>query len=313
MRFGIQTGPQHVTWQELVDVWQTADAVGFDTAWTFDHFFPIMSDPTGPQFEGWIALTALAMKTEHVRVGTLVTGITYRNPAVLANMGASLDVITGGRLEMGIGAAWFELEHAALGIDFPTTAERIYRLDESCQIIKLLWTQKVTNFEGRFYQLRNAYCEPKPVQKPHPPIMIGGGGEKLTLRMVAKHADEWNAFGSPEDFQRKLGILAEHCRAVGRDPGAIEISVGTPLALTKDSSQSERLIADIARRRNARPEDLRNGMLWGTPDQVIQRVRAYQQVGVSHIILSLRAPYDLEAIELFGREVIPAVREKVAA
>ena len=187
MRFGIQTGPQHITWQELVDVWQTADAVGFDTAWTFDHFFPIMSDPTGPQFEGWIALTALAMKTEHVRVGTLVTGITYRNPAVLANMGASLDVITGGRLEMGIGAAWFELEHAALGIDFPTTAERIYRLDESCQIIKLLWTQKVTNFEGRFYQLRNAYCEPKPVQKPHPPIMIGGGGEKAAEQRIEEH------------------------------------------------------------------------------------------------------------------------------
>lgn len=313
MRFGIQTGPQHVSWQELVDVWQTADAVGFDTAWTFDHFFPIMSDPTGPQLEGWIALTALAMKTEHVRVGTLVTGITYRHPGVLAKMGASLDVITGGRLEMGIGAAWFELEHAALGIDFPTTAERIYRLDETCQIIKQLWTQKATTFEGRYYQLRNAYCEPKPVQKPHPPLMIGGGGEKLTLRVVAKHADEWNAFGSPEDFRRKLAILQEHCRAVGRDHNAIEISVGTPLALTTDPAQAEGLVKDIARRRNANPEELKGGMLWGTPDQVISRVHAYREVGVTHIILSLRAPYDPKAIELFGREVIPAVREKVAA
>jgi F420-dependent oxidoreductase-like protein len=313
MRFGIQTGPQRVTWPELVDVWQLADGIGFDTAWTFDHFFPIQADPTGPQFEGWIALTALAMKTEHVRVGTLVTGITYRHPAVLAKMGASLDVITGGRLEMGVGAAWFELEHQAYGIEFPPTAERIRRLDEACEIIKRLWTQPVTDFEGQYYRLQQAYCEPKPVQKPRPPIMIGGGGEQLTLRVVAKHADEWNLFGSPEDFRRKIAILEEHCRSVGRDPASIEKSAATPLALTMERSEVDPLIADIASRRRADPQQLKPGMLWGTPEDIIGQVEAYYDVGVRHIILSLRPPYDLKAVERFGREVIPAIRERVAA
>jgi F420-dependent oxidoreductase-like protein len=253
------------------------------------------------------------MKTEHVRVGTLVTGITYRHPAVLAKMGASLDVITGGRLEMGVGAAWFELEHQAYGIEFPPTAERIRRLDEACEIIKRLWTQPVTDFEGHYYQLRQAYCEPKPVQKPRPPIMIGGGGEQLTLRVVAKHADEWNLFGSPDEFRRKIAILDEHCRAVGRDPASIEKSVASPLALTLDRSQVEPLIADIASRRRADPQQLKPGMLWGTPDDIIGQVEAYYDVGVRHLILSLRPPYDLKAIERFGREVIPAIRERVAA
>jgi F420-dependent oxidoreductase-like protein len=301
-----------VTWPELVDVWQLADRTGFDTAWTFDHFFPIMSDPTGPQFEGWIALTALAMKTERVRVGTLVTGITYRHPAVLANMGASLDVISGGRLEMGLGAAWFEGEHQALGIEFPPTGERIRRLDEACEIIKRLWTQPVTDFDGRYYHLRQAYCEPKPVQKPRPPIMIGGGGEQLTLRVVAKHADEWNLFGSPGEFRRKTAILEEHCRAVGRDPASIEKSVAAPLALTLDPARADQLVADIAARRQADPEELKASMLWGTPDEIIRQVEAYRDAGVSHIILSLRPPYDLSQLERFATEVIPAVREPVS-
>jgi len=313
LRFGIQTGPQHVTWPELVDVWQLADRVGFDTAWTFDHFFPITSDPTGPQFEGWIALTALAMKTERVRVGTLVTGITYRHPAVLAKMGASLDVITGGRLEMGLGAAWFELEHQALGIEFPPTAERLHRLDEACEVIKRLWTQPVTDFEGRYYPLQQAYCEPKPVQKPRPPIMIGGGGERLTLRVVAKHADEWNLFGSPDEFRRKIAILEEHCRAVGRDPTTIEKSVAAPLALATDRGQLAGLVADIASRRRADPEQLKPAMLWGTPDDIIAKVEAYYDVGVRHIILSLRPPYDLDQLERFAADVMPALRERVSA
>lgn len=312
MRFGIQTGPQHVSWPELVDAWQLADGAGFDTAWTFDHFFPIMSDPTGPQFEGWIALTALAMKTQRVRVGTLVTGVTYRHPSVLAKMGASLDVITGGRLEMGLGAAWFELEHRSLGIEFPPTAERIARLDEACEITKRLWTQKVSDFEGRYYRLQHAYCEPKPVQKPRPPIMIGGAGEKLMLRVVATHADEWNLFGPPDEFRRKSAILDEHCRAVGRDPASIERSVALPLALTTDPARADQLVAEVAARRQADPETLKASMLWGSPDAIIRQVDAYRAAGARHIILSLRPPYDLAQVERFAVEVMPAVRERVA-
>jgi F420-dependent oxidoreductase-like protein len=313
MRFGIQTGPQNVTWPELVNIWKVADRTGFDTAWTFDHFFPIMSDPRGPIFEGWIALTALAAETTKVRVGCLVTGNTYRHPPVLAQMGASLDVITNGRLNFGIGAAWFELEHRALDIEFPSTGERIRRLDEACEVIKQLWTQKVSNFEGTYYRLKEAYCEPKPVQKPYPPIMIGGAGEKLTLRVVAKHADQWNAFGSPETIRQKIQVLEQHCADVGRDPSTIEKTVAVSLALTRDASRVESLVADIASRRNANPEELKGVMLWGGPQQIVERISEYRQAGVEQIILSLRAPYDPEMVELFAQDVIPAIRQRVPA
>jgi F420-dependent oxidoreductase-like protein len=313
MRFGIQTGPQHVTWQELVDIWQVADGLKFDTAWTFDHFFPIMSDPRGPQFEGWTALTALAMKTQHVRVGTLVTGITYRHPSVLAKIGASLDVITGGRLEMGIGAAWFQQEHEALGIPFPPVAERIKRLGEACEILIRMWTEEAATFEGQYYEIKEAYCNPKPVQKPRPPILIGGGGEQLTLKMVAKYADEWNAFGTPDVLKHKIEVLGNHCRAVGRDVDTIEKSVNLPPVMSKDPSKVDAMIADMASRRAMTMEEARAAMLWGSPDQAIEKLRAYRALGVTHIILNMRAPYDAGQLELFAREVIPALRDPVLA
>lgn len=313
MRFGIQTGPQHVTWPELLDIWQLADGLKFDTAWTFDHFFPIMSDPKGSQFEGWTALTALAVKTQHVRVGTLVTGITYRHPAVLAKIGASLDVITGGRLEMGLGAAWFQQEHEALGIPFPPVAERIKRLGEACEVITRMWTEEAATFEGQYYQVKEAYCNPKPVQKPRPPILIGGGGEQLTLKMVAKYADTWNVFGTPAVIQHKLEVLADHCRAVGRDFDTIEKSVSVPPVLSTDPSKVDGMLADMAARRAMSLDDARAGMLWGTPDQAVEKLRAYQAMGVTHIILSLRAPYDPKQLELFAKEVVPALRQTVAA
>ena len=313
MRFGIQTGPQHVTWPELADIWQVADGLKFDTAWTFDHFFPIMSDPSGPQFEGWVTLTALAMLTRHVRVGTLVTGITYREPAVLAKMGASLDVITGGRLEMGLGAAWFQQEHEALGISFPPVAERIKRMGEACEIITRMWTEDAASWKGQYYEIKEAYCNPKPVQKPRPPILIGGGGEQLTLKMVARYADTWNSFGTIDVFKHKLEVLAEHCRAVGRDPDDIEKSVSLPPVLSKDRSKLDAMLADMAGRRAMSIEEARAGMLWGSPDDAIKKLEAFRDLGVTHIILSLRPPYDSGQLELFAHEVLPALQQKVPA
>ncbi|HEY0491933.1 MAG TPA: LLM class F420-dependent oxidoreductase [Candidatus Dormibacteraeota bacterium] len=313
MRFGIQTGPQNTTWPDLLNIWQVADGLKFDTAWTFDHFFPIFTDPKGPQLEGWTTLTALAMKTQHVRVGTLVTGVTYREPAVLAKIGATLDVITGGRLEMGIGAGWFELEHQSLGIPFYTVAERIKRLGEACEVILRMWTEDAATYDGTYYHLKEAYCNPKPVQKPHPPLLIGGSGEQLTLKMVARYADEWNAFGTPEMIRHKIEVLEGHCRAIGRDVNTIEKSVGIPLVMSKDSGKLDGMLADMASRRGMSLEDARNGMLWGSPDQVIKKLEAYCEVGVTHIILSQRAPYDSAMLELFAKEVIPAVRQKEPA
>jgi len=308
LRFGIQTPPQNTTWQEMREAWRLIDRLGYDTAWTFDHFFPILTDPSGPCLEGWVSLAALAAETSRVKVGTLVTGNTYRNPAVLAKMGATLDHTSGGRLIMGIGAGWFELEHAAFGIPFYTTAERIRRLDEAAEIIKLLWTQQQTTFDGRYYKIKDAYCEPKPVQQPRPPLMIGGQGEKLMLRVIAKHADQWNTFGSPELFRHKLGVLSEHCQAVGRDVREIEVSWAGSMLVTDSRAEKEALQRKVAEKFGAEPEQMATSMLIGPVEEIRDRIHQFIEAGVTHFIGLLEAPYDHNTIRRFAEEVIPSVR-----
>jgi F420-dependent oxidoreductase-like protein len=231
MRFGIKTSPQHTTFDDMAAVWQAADDIDlFESAWTFDHFYPIFSDPTGPCLEGWVTTTALAQATRRIRVGVLVTGNVYRHPAVLANMAAALDVISKGRLELGIGAGWNQQECDAYGIELPPLKERFDRFDEAVEVIVQLLTETEANFDGRHYQLTNARCEPKPVQQPHPPIVIGGGGERRTLRAVARFADHWNVPGGGVDvFKAKHAVLAEHCAAIGRPVD--EITTSTHLRL----------------------------------------------------------------------------------
>ena len=226
MRFAIKIAPQHTTYQAMLDVWRAADDMPvFESAWTFDHFYPIFSDTNGPCLEAWTTTTALAQATERIRIGVLVTGNVYRHPAVLANMAASTDIISGGRLELGIGAGWNEQECTAYGIDLPPLKERFDRFDEALQVITLLLTQEHSDFDGRYYQLANARCEPKPVQQPHPPIVIGGLGEKRTLRAVARWGDHWNfPGGGVEVFTSKREVLHKHCADVGRDPSEITTS-----------------------------------------------------------------------------------------
>ncbi len=227
LSFGIKTSPQHTTYEDMLRIWREADAIPlFEHGWLFDHFMPLGSDPTGPCLEGWTLLAAFAAQTEHLRVGIMVTGNTYRHPAVLANMGATVDLISHGRLDFGIGAGWNELEHTAYGIPLYKPGERIARLAEACEVIKLMWTEEAPDFNGKYYQLKGARCEPKPVQKPYPPFVIGGGGEQKTLRVVAQYADIWNFAGGPvEDFRHKNEVLDGHCAAIGRDPAAITRSV----------------------------------------------------------------------------------------
>jgi F420-dependent oxidoreductase-like protein len=236
MRFGFKTSPQNTTWADMLAVWQAADEIElFESGWTFDHFYPIFSDSTGPCMEGWITLTALAQATRRLRLGVLVTGNVYRHPAVLANMAATLDIVSGGRLELGIGAGWNQEECDAYGIDLPPLKERFDRFEEACQAITGLLSQETTTLDGRYYQLRDARCEPKGVQRPHPPILIGGGGEKRTLRLVAKYAQHWNlASGSVEEFLHKRDVLRRHCDEVGRDPS--EITTSTHLRLPPDGN-----------------------------------------------------------------------------
>jgi F420-dependent oxidoreductase-like protein len=210
----------------MLAVWREADQIElYESGWTFDHFYPIRGDVTGPCLEGWVTLTALAQATTRVRLGNLVSGIHYRHPALLANMAATLDIISGGRLELGIGAGWNELESGAYGMELGTPAERSDRFEEACEVLLGLLTQETTTFAGKYYQLNEARCEPKPVQAPHPPICIGGGGEKRTLRTTAKYAQHWNFVGgTPEEFAHKREVLYQHCADIGRDPAEITLS-----------------------------------------------------------------------------------------
>ncbi|HVW44349.1 MAG TPA: LLM class F420-dependent oxidoreductase [Amycolatopsis sp.] len=227
MRFAFKTSPQRTEWQDMLAVWQAADEIElFESGWTFDHFYPINpSDPAGPCLEGWVTLTALAQATRRVRLGTLVSGIHYRHPALLANMAATLDIVSGGRLEIGIGAGWNEEESGAYGMRLGPVKERSDRFEEACEVIVSLLTRETTDFAGEYYQITDAHCEPKGVQKPHPPICIGGSGEKRTLRTTAKYAQHWNfAGGTPEQFAHKREVLHQHCADVGRDPKEITLS-----------------------------------------------------------------------------------------
>jgi F420-dependent oxidoreductase-like protein len=210
----------------MLEVWRAADDIDlFESGWTFDHFYPIFSDSTGPCLEGWVTLTALAQATKRLRLGTLVTGIHYRHPAVLANMAATLDIVSGGRLEIGIGAGWNEEESGAYGIALGSPAERSDRFEEACEVLVGLLSQDSTSFHGDYYDLHEARCNPRPVQQPHPPICIGGNGERRTLRTAARFAQHWNFLGgSPEEFAHKREVLHEHCADLGRDPGEILLS-----------------------------------------------------------------------------------------
>jgi F420-dependent oxidoreductase-like protein len=228
MKLSFKTSPQDTDWTPLRDVWLAADEMPeLSTGWLFDHFYPINTgDSTGPCFEGWTALSYLAGITERLRLGLMVSGNTYRHPAVLANMCATIDVMSGGRLDIGIGAAWNQEEHAAYGIPFPPVGVRMDALDEACAVLDGLLTRRTTTFSGQHYALTDAYCEPKPVQQPRPPFVIGGGGEQRTLRIVARWADHWNFPGrDAEGLRAKLAVLHRHCEAVGRDPSEIEVSV----------------------------------------------------------------------------------------
>ena len=227
MRFAIKTRPEHQRWDELRDIWIAADEIPlFESAWNWDHFYPLSGDPAGPNFEAWTMLAAMAEATSRIRLGCQVTGMVYRHPAVLANMAATVDIISGGRLELGVGAGWNQQECDAYGIPLPPLSERFDRFDEGVEAIVGLLSQPVTSFAGKYVRLTSAYCEPKPVQQPHPPITIGGRGKTRTLRTAARWAQQWNAIAqSPQDWAELKQVLAGHCDALGRDVSEITCSV----------------------------------------------------------------------------------------
>lgn len=227
MRFALATGQEDCTWESLCRLWEVADTDElWESAWIGDHFYPFLHDSHGPCLEGWVTLTALAQRTHRLRVGVLVSGMPHRYPAVLAKMAAALDIVSGGRLELGLGAAWNHEECDAYGIELGSTRMRMDRFEEGVEVVARLLTDETTTFTGNYYRLKDARCEPKPLQRPRPPITIGGSGERRTMPVVARWADHWNlGFTRPESLPRKLALLAERCNATGRDVGDITISV----------------------------------------------------------------------------------------
>lgn len=284
LSFGIKTVQQRTSYEDMLRVWLEADAIpSIEHAWLFDHFMPLSGDFTDPCLEGWTLLSAYAVATKRIRLGLMVTSNTYRHPAVLANMAATVDIISGGRLDFGIGAGIHETEHNAYGIPLYSPGERIQRLGEACEVIKRMWSEAAPNFVGKYYQITDAYCEPKPVQKPYPPFVIGGVGEKLTLRIVAQYAAIWNFIGrNAESFQQKSAILDSHCAAIGRDPQTIQRSIQVVV----------------------NPDNL---------GEARSQIRSYARAGASHLILSLRAPYPVGIVHRLDEDIIQPLKAEFEA
>lgn len=275
LSFGIKTAPQNTTYQDMLRVWQEADSIPtIEHAWLFDHFTSLGNDPTGPCLEGWTLLAAYAALTKRLRVGLMVTGNTYRNPAVLTNMAITVDIISNGRLDFGIGAGWNELEHSMYDMPLYTPGERIRRMGEACEVYRLLCIEDRANFDGKYYHLKDALSNPKPIQKPYPPIVIGGSGEQLTLRMVARYANIWNFVGGSVDtFHHKNEVLDGHCTAIGRDPKTITRSIQTRVNYD-----------NIAETRDG--------------------IKPYIEAGAAHIILNLTYPYPENIVHRLAEEIV---------
>jgi F420-dependent oxidoreductase-like protein len=227
VRFAIKTRPEHQTWNEIRDVWVAADQIElFESAWNWDHFYPLSADFADSNFEGWTMLAAMAEATQRIRIGCQVSGMIYRHPALLANMAATVDHISNGRLELGVGAGWNQMECDAYGIELPPLRERFDRFDEGVEAMVALLTERVANYDGKYIKLTEAYCEPKPVQRPHPPIVIGGRGKTRTLVTTARFAQQWNAItNGTDDWLELKGVLAGHCERLGRPLSEITCSV----------------------------------------------------------------------------------------
>jgi F420-dependent oxidoreductase-like protein len=306
MQFALFTSGEYMHWERLLDLWVYAEAAGWDAIFIDDHFMPDKPDPVGDFLECWTALAALSQQTRKARIGSMVTGNPYRHPAVLAKMAANVDIMSDGRLIFGLGAGWQENEHVAYGIPYYSVRERMDRLDEACELIQSLWTQERTDFSGQYYQLRDAPLSPKPLQKPYPEFLIGGGGVKRTLRIVAKYADHWNDWGGPESMTAKARHLEGHCQDVGRDPADIRRSACMALARTADPESDRevlRTVQDILGYPEARARDL---TLSGSIAQMQDKIGRLEDAGVDMICI----PTFMREL---SREELQAFLEQAAA
>ncbi len=308
VRFGIQTPNQNVAWDDVLATWKEAETLGFDTAWVYDHFIPIFGNQDGPCLEGWTMLAALAAETSRLRIGVLVTGNTYRNPALLAKMATTVDQVSHGRLILGIGAGWFDRDHSAYGFAYGTPRERARKLGEALQVITKLWSEDHPSFAGKYYQLEKAPFAPPNVQKPRPPIVIGGQGKRWIVPLVARYADGWNAVSgvTPDGIRERRQIIAAECTRIGRSPCPSEISVLLPLVAITDVPLAGPVVR-LGARAIVRKE-VAQSILADSPTAIQRRIREYADAGATEIILSLRPPFDRALLRRFAQDIMPAFK-----
>lgn len=309
MHFGIAAG-QAAPWADLLAMWRFLDReTRFDSAWLFDHFVPGMpgDDPRGQCHEAWTALAALAASTDRIRLGVLVSGVTYRNPALLAKMAATVDHVSDGRLEFGIGAAWHDAEHRMYGYDFPSVRERQDRLEEAVQVVRLLFESDTpASFTGKHYRLDGAICDPRPVQRPRPPIVVGGDGEKRTLRTLARYGDVMDSGGTPDMIRHKMSVLDAHCRDAGRDPSEIARGYRGPMIVSDNPAFIDRVAQATASSYGISPEDVKRQMPIGSAAHVRGVIDQYAAAGVHRMIALTLPPWKFDIYRRLSDEVIVA-------
>ena len=309
LKFGLFTSTTGITWKQICDLWQHIENTGWDAACVTDHFMPNVPDPVTETLECWTALSGLALVTSRMRIGTLVSGNTYRHPAVLAKMAATIDIMAGGRLICGIGGAWQRNEHQAYGIPFYTVGERLNRLDEACQVLLNLWHEHKTTFQGQYYQLDEAPLYPKSIQQPHPELLIGGGGEKKTLRIVAKYADHWNIWGGPATLRHKGNVLEAHCSEIGRDAAQIIRSANMPMQITDDAGAKKKLAVGLMRRFGRSESEAHDTVLAGSVAEIQDKIGRLQEAGVDQLFIpTFLPPWSLDQLDQFITDVAPAFR-----
>lgn len=302
--------PVEEQWPTMLGIGQKIERLGYDTAWVYDHFHTVPEPTQEATHECWTLMAALAATTSTVRLGQMCTCNSYRLPSYMAKVATTVDVISGGRLEFAIGAGWYEHEYLAYGYEFPRAGIRIAQLDEAVQIIKKMWTEDEATFTGEHYSVNGAINQPKPIQKPHPPLWIAGGGEKKTLRTVAKYGDYSNFAGTAETFARKSAILDEHCEAVGRDPGEIGRTLHVLTTVVPNEAAFASTVERVAAQSGRTADVYLKGSqtVAGTPEQVIEKLQAFEDAGAMHVINYFADATWGDSIDLFAAEVMPHLR-----
>jgi len=293
-------------WQKAVEIAKLAEELGYDSLWVYDHVHNVPRPGNEAVFECWTTIAAISQLTSRIKLGQMVGCCSYRNPALLAKITSTVDVVSGGRLNWGIGAGWYENEYRSYGYEFPKPAQRIRMLEETVEIVKRMWTEPTATFKGEHFEVNRAYCDPKPLQQPHPPVLIGGGGEQLTLRVVAKHANCSNFGGNPDQFAHKVEVLKSHCASVGRDFDEIQLTWSPEVFIrpTEDDVSSSG-----SRSQWGEPAaSWRAGNLVGTPEQVSEKLQAYVDLGLAGVMPWCSDYPDTTTMELFARDVMPNFR-----